>query len=78
MKVINKSENIEVEFKSIKVGSAFYYPRSGGMYMRTEDVFDDNADVIVNAVNLRLGSLCMFPSDHKVIAIDCECIISDK
>ena len=79
MKITNKSVNIETELRNIKVGDVFYYPRSQAVYMRTENVYDDyNGSIMINAVNLRLGSLCVFPLDYKVIAVDCECVITDK
>ena len=77
MKIINKSTNVETELHNIKVGEAFYYPRHGAVYMRTENIYN-NGQIVVNAVNLRLGSFCVFPVDYKVIALDCECIIAEK
>lgn len=78
MKIVNKSENIEVALNDIKVGDAFYYPHSGGLYMKTESMFDSHGYTMSNAVNLRLGSLCAFPPDYKVIAVECECVVYDK
>ena len=78
MKIVDRSERFETTFDKIKVGDAFCYPLSGGIYMRTENVFDDAGHVMLNAVNLLLGSLCVFPHDYKVIALNCECIIEDK
>lgn len=78
MKIVNRTENIEVALADIKVGDTFYYPISCGLYMRTENVYDNNRNIMANAVNLRLGSLCAFPFDYKVIPVKCECVICDK
>lgn len=79
MKITNKSINIETEFRNIKVGEVFYYPFSGAVYMKTETIYEEDRDtVMVNAVNLRSGSLCAFNLSHHVISVDCECVISDR
>lgn len=78
MKITNKSEKFETELRNIKVGDVFYYPFSKGIYMKTETMFDKDGAAQANAVNLRLGSWCVFENTSKVIAVDCECIIRDK
>lgn len=77
MKIVDRTENIEVTLADIKIGDAFYYHRTGALYMRTENLSVDGV-TIANAVNLRLGSLCAFPLDYKVIAVECECVVYDK
>lgn len=78
MKIVNTCENITTTFDKINVGEAFYYNYYGGIYLKTESLFDDNGNVMTNAVNLRLGSMCLFPDNEKVIALDCECVIKDN
>ena len=78
MKIVNKSKNSEVTFNDIKVGDAFYYPHSGGIYMRTETMFDEDGCVQTNAVNLQIGTLNIFPFEYNVIPVKCECVIHDK
>ena len=78
MRIVDKTENIKVAFSDIKVGDTFYYTQSEGIYMKTECAFDNDGVVMANAVNLRLGSLCVFPHDYKVVAVECECVVYDK
>lgn len=78
MKIVDKTESIEVAFSEIEIGDAFYYSHSGGLYMKIETVFDDNGWVVANAVNLHLGSVCIIPPEYKVIAVECECVVYDK
>lgn len=78
MKVIDKTTTPKTEFGNIDVGDVFYYENSSGVYMKTETLFDEDAFVMANAVNLRLGSMCTFLPEYKVTPLNCECIITNK
>lgn len=78
MKIIDKTMGYTTAFNDLDVGDVFYYGPNNNIYMKTETVFDNCGCTMANAVNLRIGSLCSFLPEYKVIPLNCECVVTNK
>lgn len=59
----NKAENVST-FKYVNALTVFDY--EGDYYFKTRDCFDENYQVISNAVDLYTGAPSLFDADDKV------------
>lgn len=76
MQIVDERSSKTIRFSDLEVPSVFIVGNNK-RFLRISGVFDDDANVLCNAVNLDSGYGTVFKPEDRVTPVDCKISLKD-